>query len=366
MPRAAALLLLVACAHQGRVDTLAERVADLDWTLTPALPSPDAGTYMTAPGRPRDVLVARMVDGYAHDRSLEAGATGLALAAVEGLGGLTRWELRESLWRGGWPYPVQDARGWSSLASEPPPQDLLAWLDGLPRDVPIGLVRARGRMGDGWIGMRGQPDVDLGMLPRRMPLGGTLTLPAVPGATWRLSDGGGTLSSGTLDAGASLLLSSAGEWLMQILRDGRELARFPVYVGIDAPEEPLLRARETPPLIGTADDAVAWAEELLRHVRKAYGLKPWTPDSLLATAARTLAREPDRPVAELLRPLAVDTETARVWMCDDNTVENCLDRWVWDPALRGALLSNDLDAIGLYGTVDPKGVHLTAVLGTLG
>jgi hypothetical protein len=359
------LLLSIACTRQTRVESLTERAEGLDWSYTPVLPSPDAGTYMASPGGSRDAIIRALTSDKAFDRALESGAAGLALSAVEGNSGLSRWELREAMWRGGWPYPVLDARGWSALTNQPPPDDLFGWLEAVPVTEPMALVRARGTQGDGWIGLRAHPDVDLGMLPRRTPLGAPLDLPPIAGATFRLADGGGALTEGPLDAGERLLLASAGEWLLQILRDGRELARFPIYVGIEAASEPLLRLDGEPPLIGTADDAESWAARLLLHVREAYRVPAWKRDALMDSAARALAEDGRRDLVTLLTPLGVDPSSAAVWTCDDTTVENCLDRWVWDPRLRRVLLDPLSDLLGIHGVVDARGVHLTAVIADL-
>ena len=161
------------------------------------------------------------------------------------------------------------------------------------------------------------------------------------------------------------LLSSAGEWLLQILRDGKEIARFPIYVGVDAATEPLLRAAQAPPLLTGDAETSAWAIELLTHIRATYHLPRWSPDPLLQSAARSLAADPDREPASLLRALGADPETSLIWRCDDTTVENCLDRWVWDPRRRAGLLDPQTDALGLHGAVDARGVHLTLVVADL-
>jgi hypothetical protein len=61
-----------------------------------------------------------MVGDLAFDRALESASAGLALDAADGTGGLARWELREAAWRGGWPYPVTDARGWGTVSGTAP------------------------------------------------------------------------------------------------------------------------------------------------------------------------------------------------------------------------------------------------------
>lgn len=350
------------CAGKGGLETLDEMIERLDWAMTPSLPSPDSGTYARLTGKPRDPVIGALVRDLTFDRSLEAAAAGLALNAVEGFGGITRWELREALWRGGWPYPVHDARGWSAAGGEAPPEDTFRWLEATQEGDVIGLVRARGRMGDGWVGMRAHPEVDLGSVPRSATLGTQITLPAIPGAIWRVSDGGGQLYEGTLEVEEPLLLSSAGEWLVQILQDGRELARFPVYVEIAAPEAPLLRTPRDAPLIGTAADADRWARDLLKHVRATYRLPAWETHPLLEAVARKLVEDPSRPAADLLTGVGFRGADALVWTCDDVTVENCLDRLIWDPRRRAGLLSTELDSVGMSVRLDARGVHMLMLL----
>jgi hypothetical protein len=360
------LAVLAGCARNTGPQSLAERAKDLDWELTPSLPSPDVGTYMASAGKPKDPLVTTLVGNMSFDRSLEAAAAGMALSAVEGFGGIQRWELREALWRGGWPYPVFDARGWSAASGEAPPDDMLRWLEAFPEGDTIGLVRARGRLGDAWVGMRAHPEIDLGLLPRAAVLGQQLVLPQVEGATYRIADGGGTLFEGNLDRGDTLLLTSAGEWVVQVLRAGKELARFPVYVEIAPPDVPLLRTARDAPLIGTAADADTWTRDLLKHVRTTYRLPPWEQMPMLDSAASTLAADPNRGADDVLKALGYDVGEALVWTCDDVTVENCLDRWIWDPRRREGLLSLTLDSVGLHTVLDARGLHLLLVLADVG
>jgi hypothetical protein len=343
--------------------SLRERADEIPWEVTPSLPAPSSGTYGAAPGEPRDPIVRMVVGTRAFDRALESASAGLALDAADGKGGLARWELREAAWRGGWPYPVSDARGWGTVSGTMPPDDVFTWVESVPDDQPMALVRARGALSDAWVGMRAEPALDVGALPREAPLGTAIELPAVAGATFRLTDGGGTLLEGPLDDGERLLLTSAGEWLLQIVRENLEIVKAPIYVGIPSPNVPLLRTEGTPPLIGTVDDADAWARRLLEHVRRAYRLTPWRRDPLLDAVAERLDAADPRPLAEILTAVGLEGTRATVWSCDDVTVENCLDRLVWDPRKRAALLATDIDLVGLHARLDARGVHLRVVLG---
>ena len=108
------------------------------------------------------------------------------------------WRVREAAWRAGWPYPVADARAWSVGDGLTPPRDLLTWVEQIPADEPMSLVRARGRDSDEWVGVAGRPPVELGALPRIANLGSPLLIPAVPGGIWRAADPSGALSEGSL------------------------------------------------------------------------------------------------------------------------------------------------------------------------
>jgi hypothetical protein len=362
MPRLSplAVLALAACGPKD-ARSLADVAKKLDYGETPQLLAPDSGSYARAEEDPQDPVLKPLLRGKHVEAALQAAAGGLALAAADHVGGLARWELRESLWRAGWPYPADEARAWSFGSGHAPSADLIAWVEAIPEDQPLGLVRARGAEEDVWVGIRAVPAIDLGPVPRVTGLGSPLVLPPVPGATWRLSDQEGTLREGTLDAGLSVVLAGAGEWLFEIRRDGAELARFPVYVAISPPTTPLLRLPDTRPITGV-EDVDALAVDVLGHVREAYGRTPWKRSTVFDAAVGRYVGDPSIGSAGALRTVGFSGASAIVWACDDATVESCVDAWVWDPRRRAVLLTDRMDSYGLHASLDARGVHLTLLL----
>jgi hypothetical protein len=358
--------LTMACQKDKPPPSLVDLADRTDFAVTPRLPAPASGTYLSFPEEPRDELIEKFLRGKRHDGALASAGAALALAILEDDTMLTRWGLREALWRGGFPYPVYDARSWEARSGDAPPRDLFTWVEAVDETEPMTLVRARGLHGDAWIGIRARPEIDLGALPRRAPPGTSIRVPALPGATYRLTDGAGNLYEGDLTGGEQLLLASAGEWLLEITRDRRELARMPIYVGISPPDEPLLKLPGDPPVIGDAEDAAAASAELLAHVRSAYVLPQWQSDPSLDIAAQKVATAPPHDTSRILEALGYRREDVVVWACDDVTVENCLDRWIWDPRRRKTLFDRDLDTMGLHAELDARGVHLTLLLTDVG
>ncbi len=353
--------LVIACKPAAEM-SLAEVADKIDFARMPRLPSPDSGTYYASPEPSRDPVISALVRGKAHDGALASAAAGLALSIADDRGTLSRWELREALWRGGWPYNAFDARSWIAADGRPPPSDLLKWLEGIPEDQAMALIRARGRAEDIWVGIRANPLAQLEPIPRRTHMGSVINLPAIPGASFRLSDGGGELTEGRLETGATLLLTTAGEWLLQVVADRREIARMPIYVEIEPPREPVLQTEEKAPLISSAVDAEGWTRKLLTHVRRVYGLEPWLATPLLDSAAQRLAEGEVESPMEAARAVGMVSTSVVRWTCDDITVENCLDYWLWDPRRRAAMLSSELDTYGIHASLDARGLHITMLL----
>jgi hypothetical protein len=354
-------LLALGCAPKAPPSS-AQLAEELGFGTTPRLHSATSAAYVVVGTVSRDPVIGPLTRGRTADAALSGAASGLALALAEESGGMARWELREALWRAGWAHPVYDARGWSALASMPPPPEVFAWLDGLAEDEPFGLARARGRNADAWVGVRARDPVDLGALPRVAAVGTPLVLPPVAGATWRAADGRGEVREGALDAGATLLLATAGEWIVEVRQDRKELARFPVYVGMEPPTTPLLRLPEAVGEVTGSEDARARALALLEHVRRVYDAAPWKPSPVLDLAVSRYLQDPDAGSAKALADLGFPAARGVVWACDDTTVENCVDGWVWDVRRRAALVGAAYDSLGLVATVDRDGVHLTALL----
>lgn len=354
------LALLAACAP--KVPPSASVIAkELGFGTTPRLTPSVSASYMVVPARLTDPVIAPLLRGRTADGALTGAASGLALAIAGNKGGMARWELREALWRAGWAFPVYDARAWTTSVSGPPPQELFAWVDALAEDEPFALARARGRDQDAWVALRARPPFALGPVPRLANVGTPVSLPALPGATWRAADGSGLVQSGSLDAGATLLLGTAGEWILDVRANDRELARFPIYVGISGPTEPALRLPEPFP-VSSEEDAHALAVALLDAVRTTYGLPTWKGNPILDQALQRYLANPEAGSAAALDSLGFPAAEAIAWACDDTTVENCIDTWIWDVRRRAALLSPAIDGYGLQVAMDSSGVHMALLL----
>lgn len=338
---------------------LAERQ---DYGQTPRLPPPESNSYATAQEPPRDPVVAALTRGKAYEGALAGACSGIALSIAEGDGSLTRWELREALWRAGYAYPVYDARRWDTVVNGAPPRELLAWLEQLPEDESMALVRARGRERDHWIGMRARPEVDLGVMPRLAELGTVLQLPPVAGAVWEVADGSGRYTQGSLDEGARILLATSGEWVIAVRRTDRDLARFVIYVGIDGPSEPILHMDDLPPPVSTEHDAELLARRTLEHVRQSYARKPFEASQVLDAAVSRYLDRPGSSATDILDGLGFPAAEVEVWACDDVTVQACVDWWLWDPRRRDLLVTDAVDGYGLRTVMDATGVHLTVML----
>ena len=363
-------LALVACASGPRrpgtsprnaPPSLEELAARLDWASSPRLPSPTSATYRLLPQPPRDPMVAPLVAGLSYDGRLAAGAAGMALVIAEDVGTFTRWEVREALWRGGWPYPVDSARSWSAPPIGGPPPECLEWIRTIPKDEPMALVRARGRGGEIWVGMRTRQPVDLGSIPRMTEQGTKVPFPAVPGAELRVADGNGRMSRTPMDEPVTVSLTMPGEWLVQVVQDGSELARFPIYVGINPPEEPVLRLPEYR-VTDQVEGAARQLDLLLQRARQHLGRPRWSRDDILDLGARRFVSSPERGVAEILAGLGFQDADAEVWACTEASIEDCVDRWYWDPRRRDAWHARRIFGYGAHGTMDARGVSFTVLL----
>jgi hypothetical protein len=358
-----AAFLFGACVKEVPPPSLVELAEKLEWTSVPTLPAPESGTYLSFREQPSDDVIAALVRGKHYDGALASAGATLALDAIEHDELLSRWSLREALWRGGFPFPVYDARTWEARPGEPPPRDLLHWIEQISPDEAMALVRARGPKRDIWVGLRAQPELQLGALPRRTQPGAAIHLDPLPGAVFRLTDGVGRMYEGALDAGDDLLLTSSGEWLLEITRERRELVRLPIYVGIAPPAQPILRIAGDSGNLADAEDARDLARVVLDQVRLAYVMPIWRHDPSLDAAAHKVAASPPELTDRIVGALGYEREDVVIWTCDDVTVQNCIDRWLWDPPRRATLLGRSHTEMGLHAELDARGVHLTLVLG---
>ena len=329
------------------------------WEEVPHLPSPTAGSYTRSKEISPDPPIARLVKDKRWDASLSGAAGNLAvqLSNPNGPKALTRWGVREALWRAGYPYTIADAKAWLAQPDGEPPPQLLTWLEQVGPEDDLGLVRSRGHDEDVFVAMVARPPLDLPVIPRQLAVGGALRLPAVPGATYAVADANGILVTGDLSAGASIDTPSQGEWLVEIRKE-QPLATFPVYVGIVPPQ--LMLIEKTVP-VRDANEALARATQLLATIRSAYGSPPPARDFLLDAGARSLLAQPDSDVAGILGSMGIPRADAAVWDCNGGTIEVCIDAMIWIPENRRALL-DDTARLGLAASVDGGGVRLVGIL----
>lgn len=313
-----------------------------DWADTPRVPAPASGSYSRAVGIPADPGIASLVVGHTYDASLAGAAAGVGLALTGGRGGFTAPEVREAAWRAGWPYPISGAQVWTGDAGGPPPMGVVQWL--AVQSASVGLVRVRGGLEEVWVGLASAPRVDLGPLPRQLPVGGALALPAVPGGRATVVDPAGRAVEGPLEVPWTTTVEQAGEWLVEVRDAGGAAALFPLYVGMVPPDLELLVPT---PLPGTSAEAEALARRAVDRVRDAYGLSPLQEDPILQAAARAWQVDGSVPVAEVARRAGLAPSSAWRWTCAGTSVESCVDTIVWDVRARPGLLVAD----GLWGVV---------------
>ena len=102
---------------------------------------------------------------------------------------------------------------------------------------------------------------------------------------------GGDIGCGVaaLRLGLAAAVQVDGEWLVELMQDGKVLARFPIYVGLTPPEHTLLVPTHPPE---DEQDADNLATASLADVRDAYGLPPFERDPLLDAMSRTVLATP--------------------------------------------------------------------------
>jgi len=335
-----------------------KKIKTADYEAPPRLPSPIAGTYARTAGTPPDPVIAALTKHQRWDASLGGAASGLALQAVRDRGtGLEPWEVREAAWRAGYPYPIDTIRGWTTpIAAEP--EGLRTWLAQVPTEHDLGLVRARGDQAEAWVALVAKPRGSIGVQPRQIARGDSLTLPAVAGAQYVVCDPNGAVVQGALDVAQDFTMDIDGEWLFEIDDADGRVALFPVYVGMMPPEIGLL---EWGPAATTSDEATARVSTLLADIRGAYGASPWLPDLFLDQAAQTLLTDASKSTDSIASALGYPAEKFWRWECTAHSVEACLDQNLWDPHARPALLT-DTQFLGLGTEVRSGAVHVVALI----
>lgn len=331
----------------------------VDYRAPPQLPSPVAGTYALVPAHPKDPVVAQLVGERKWDASLAGAASGLALAMSRGDGGITPWEVREAAWRAGTPYPVLQVRGWNQGIGGPPPRPLVEWLQTVDPEHYLGIVRARSSTGEFWVALTAAPRGSVGVQPRQVPVGGSIQLPVIEGGSFVMADSDGGVQTGSTEIEQRFTLGRDGEWLFEIRDDEGTLALFPVYCGVVPPELALFES--TGPTLPDADAAEEHALDLLQEVRAIYGARAWERDPMLDSAARSVLRDGTSSAHDLARRLGYDPALFARWECSAASVEGCLDKVLWKPQSRPALLG-DTEVLGVAARLGPTGVHLVALI----
>jgi hypothetical protein len=351
-----ALLFLLACPKAPVLPMF------VDWTETPHLPSPSAGSYALAPDQPPDRAVAGLLAGKQWDASLGGAAAGLALRIAANEGSLTVPELRDAAFRAGWPYPVTGAQVWLGNAQQPPPAGVDEWVRSLPSGASVGFVRARGATEQQvWVGLMSEPRVDIGVIPRQLPRGGTLMVPALPGTQVWVADPYGRLDAGQLDVPYTRTTDIEGEWLIEI-RDARgAIASFPVYVGMVPPNLGLLVPGQVPDNWQDADDLTV---ALIQDIREAYGARMYNTDPLLHAALRASVDSEGFDTRAVAQQVGVEPGSLWRWECRSSTVEGCLDQILWDVRARPGLLV-DRGAYARHVELNTKGVRILLMVAAL-
>lgn len=344
----ALLVLLVGCPRGAPA---------LDVHAPPRLPAPEAGSYGRYAMTPADPVVATVTDGLRWDAYLSGAAAGLALARAEEDVPPSRWAVREAAWRAGYPYPVVALTEVEAPLESPAPEAIATWAASVEGD--LGLVRARSATREVWIGLQGRPRVDLGVFLRGLQPGEPLVLPAVPGARVRLADPEGRLTEHDLGAPVALELEEPGEWLVEV-RDAEGIAAlFPLYVGMELPDEDVFPPDPLP--LESAEAALAEAVDLLAEAREGYGLPAWDRDPLLDAVARRLLAEPDADPADVLADLGLSGPVLS-FRCAATDVVACLDATWWRLEDRRAHLAPGPDLLGIAAALEHGTLHLSAVV----
>lgn len=335
------ILALLACAP---------KVTKVAPDVLPVMPSPVAPSYAHVVAIPRDPLVASVMAGSPWEASLAGGATGVALAIIakEPVGPrLVAWKAALA----GYPWPVDIAEQARTKPGEPP--DTLAkrareLAAESGRDV--GLVRARDGQEDLWVLLAARRGGVLPEVPRTLHLGDALARWGQDAVVYPPSNRGARPLPAVLD--------EAGEWMVEVRADGAVIARFPLHVGVDAPQVPPIGDR---PGVG---ELTVQGEQVLDGLRARYHQDPIVEDSMLDSVARALLRRArdgslgDIPGAMQAAgfvgmPVAGAT-------CEARDVAACLDRVWWSGADRSVLVGGYAH-VAIAAEPTPDGVRLVVL-----
>ncbi len=275
------LTLLLACPKKGPIEAPVTEGA-------PVVPAMVAPLYKVSPASPKDPLIAWAMDGRAYDETLAGAAGSLAFVQSED-GGIDEAAVRWALIRAGWPFGFSQVE-LATVEQERTPALLLAELESVPVDMPVGLVRVRTPQGDTWVMVVAEVPIAMAPFAREADIGDPLALAVDPAGWTRLSQR--TLApSGRIHEGA-VVYGEPGEWLVELSGvdasgQGRLLVQVPVYVGEDTPDDgPFLSADASRPSEPEARQQALMAVDVLRDLLGTAGLEV---DPVLASVAGTEA-----------------------------------------------------------------------------
>lgn len=333
------LVGLVACGHPDRLSPALARTS-------PRLPAPEAAVYTRVDGTSRDPAVASVLGELPWDEALSGAAGALAMVALEGREP-DLWAARWAAYRAGFLHPLVLV-AFQSCPLGCAGRDVITRLQQafVPGDA-VGVARARGPVGDAWVGILARPAVPLGPIPRRVDVGARLDLALLrepmPGLRVRAVSPGGHLSEGDFVGSASLLLDEMGEWWVEVGESDR-WTRFPVYAGMAPAAGPPLD--EVPDADPTDPEDGAWA--LLQGVRDTWGLLPVFELPLAASVARARRdallglRDPPAPGED-------DPPCGASFACRIGPagVRGCFQDWLMSAPTRAPLLGAACRGVGV-------------------
>jgi hypothetical protein len=320
------------------------------YEMVPHLPAPEAGTYSRGSSQSSDAAVAFVVGQRPWDASLSGAAAGMALGLTGEQALFQKWEIREAAWRAGYPYPVgKSIRAWGP-AGGPPPDVLLEWLRALPLSQDLGLVRARAARGDLWVGLAAEVTLPLPVIPRRIMLGERLSFTPDADGVLTLSSPEGDVSTHTLERGFDRAMEQDGEWLVERKHKGQQVALFPVYVGIEVPNFPVLREATSVEY----DDPLEAMQHVMTVVREIYERPAFERTVLLDAGARTLLNHPQRDVGEVVSALGLSSEGAVFHRCATTLTRGCMDKLLWDIKTRSVFVSPSRWVLGLAASLSEQ------------
>lgn len=293
------------------------------------------------------------------EESLSGAASGLALAFLDGEPP-DPWRARWAALAAGYPYPIVDMAVDRCSAGCSGDRVLNALETTLEPGDDLGLARARGPLGDTWVGLVGRHTLALTEVPRQAVRGADLALkvdpgPAGPDVTVTLVAPDGGLERAPLGEGLGLTFDIGGAWWLQVEDAGGVQAAFPVYVELDPPLSAPLDPHPVPPTSASQATADTWL--LLDAARRHLDRAPLEEDPLLAAAARAHLRDRMAPeTGPQSGPLAGSADACRMSLAcapgPGEGPEACVRAWLVDPPSRARLTDARCALAGVAATAN--------------